>query len=142
MPQPELMAIGDSLYNGVRSLTINNVLAAHSSPAQVAGAFHWDFVTPDYPRVMLADFEKVFCDPLTGTLDLIRNAAANAQAWLADTSWSQKPLFHNLSIAQQVVKDLTTANYTDSLVSVRRLYESYESVTSRRENRLSRLEHP
>jgi hypothetical protein len=29
----EMMAIGDSLYNGVRSLTINANLAAHSVPA-------------------------------------------------------------------------------------------------------------
>jgi len=121
MPQPELMAIGDSLYNGVRSLTIDATLAANSVPAQVARAFQWDFVVPDYPRVMLADFEKVFSDPVTGTLDLIRNAVTNAHAWLADATWSQQPLFHNLSIAQQVVKDLTTANYTDSLATAKTL---------------------
>lgn len=111
----EMMAVGDSLYNGVRSLTINADLAAHSVPAQVAAAFRWDFVSPDYPRPMLADFEKIFSDTLSGTLNLIRNAAANAHAWLADTTWSHQPLFHNLSIAQQVVSNVTTANYSDAL---------------------------
>ena len=68
---PELMAIGDSLGNGVRSLTIDSDLAAHAVPAQVARAFNWDFVAPDYPRPMLADFEAIFRDPLVGTLDLL-----------------------------------------------------------------------
>jgi lysophospholipase L1-like esterase len=112
----EMMAIGDSLYNGVRSLTIDADLASHSVPAQVAGAFRWNFISPDYPRVMLADFEKAFSDSLSGTLNLLKNATANAHAWLADATWSRQPLFHNLSIAQQVVKDLATANYSDALV--------------------------
>ena len=40
MPQPEMMAIGDSLYNGVRSLTITRDLAKWSVPAQVANALN------------------------------------------------------------------------------------------------------
>lgn len=39
MAPPELMAIGDSLGNGVRSLMINDVLASHSVSAQIARAF-------------------------------------------------------------------------------------------------------
>jgi lysophospholipase L1-like esterase len=117
----DMMAIGDSLYNGVRSLTIGKTLAANSVPAQVARAFDWNFAVPDYPRVMLADFEKLFSDPRTGTLDLCRNAAANAHAWLADATWSQQPIFHNLSIGQQMVSDLATANYADSLTIAQQL---------------------
>jgi hypothetical protein len=117
MAQPEFMAIGDSLGNGVRSLTIDRDLAAHAAAAQVAGAFNWEFITPDYPRPMLANFETIFRNPLVGTLDFIRNAALNAHAWLADESWSQQPLFHNLSIAQQVVADTYTANYAASLAT-------------------------
>src|SRR5271165_1659288 len=117
----ELMAIGDSIYNGVRSLTIKADLAAHSVPAQVASAFRWEFVSPDYPRPMLADFEQVFSDPLAGTLDLLRNEATNAHAWLAQASWSQNALFHNLRIAQQVVNDLTTANYSTALTTAQQL---------------------
>ncbi len=37
--RPELMAIGDSIYNGTRSLTTNAELARLSVPAQVARAF-------------------------------------------------------------------------------------------------------
>jgi lysophospholipase L1-like esterase len=70
---------------------------------------------------MLVDFEKVFADPIPSTLNLIRNAAANAHAWLADSVWSHQPMFHNLSIAQQVVADLTTAKYRDALATAERL---------------------
>ena len=117
----EMMAIGNSLYNGVRSLTIDADLAAHSVPAQVANAFRWPFISPDYPRVMLADVEKIFCDPLSGTLNLIKNAAANAHAWLASATWSNDAMFHNLSIAQQVVSDIATANYSQSLATAEQL---------------------
>ena len=117
----EMMAIGDSIYNGVRSLTIDADLAAHSVPAQVAAAFRWDFISPDYPRVMLANFEQVFSDPLAGTLNLIKSAATNAHAWLADDSWSQNAIFHNLSIAQQVVSDIATANYSTALATAEQL---------------------
>ena len=117
----ELMAIGDSIYNGVRSLTIDANLASHSVPAQVAKAFRWEFVSPDYPRVLLADVEKVFSDPASGTLNLVKNAAANAHAWLADASWSHNELFHNLSIAQQVVDEIASANYSDALAVAQRL---------------------
>jgi lysophospholipase L1-like esterase len=117
----EMMAVGDSIYNGVRSLTIDADLASHSVPAQVAKAFRWDFVSPDYPRAMLADFEKIFSNPLAGTLDLIKTAAGNAHAWLADATWSRNALFHNLSIAQQVVDDIGSANYNASLAVARRL---------------------
>jgi hypothetical protein len=111
----EMMAIGDSLYNGVRSLTIDGTLASNAVPAQVARAFGWDFVVPDYPRVVLADFEALFSDPRVGNLDLSRSAAANAHAWLADKTWSQHAMFDNLSIAQQRVEDLSAANYAGSL---------------------------
>jgi lysophospholipase L1-like esterase len=117
----EMMAVGDSLYNGVRSLTIDAVLAAHAVPAQVARAFGWDFVSPDYPRPVLLDLEAVFANPLAGTLNLQRNAAANAHAWLADGAWSRQPLFHNLSIAQQIVSQIGTANYADSIIQVQSL---------------------
>jgi lysophospholipase L1-like esterase len=115
MPRPEMMAVGDSIYNGVRSLTIDATLAAHSVPVQVAAAFGWEFVVADYPRVMLADIEKVFRDPLAGAASLVRNAAVNAHAWLADQRWSRQNVFHNLAVAQMQVRDVYTANYSDSI---------------------------
>ena len=112
---PELMAIGDSIYNGVRSLTISADLAAHSVPAQVARAFGWNFVSPDYKFPMIADFESIFRDAVAGSLSFVRDAVANAHGWLATPHWSDQKLFHNLAIGQQVVGDVFTANYRDSL---------------------------
>jgi lysophospholipase L1-like esterase len=115
------MAIGDSLYNGFRSLTINANLAAHSVPAQVAQAFGWDFVSPDYPHTMLLDVEGIFRNPSEVTQDLVKQAAINAHVWLAEQRWSASPFFHNLSIGQQQVADLYTANYQASLSTVNNL---------------------
>ena len=58
--RPELMAIGDSIYNGTRSLTTNAELARLSVPAQVARAFGWDFKSPAYPFDVLFNLEALF----------------------------------------------------------------------------------
>ena len=122
MTRPELMAIGDSVYNGVRSLTISRDLAAHAVPAQVARAFNWPFVTPDYPRPIIEDFEKgLFRHPLFGLLELTAHARANAEAWLAPGPWSAHARFDNLSIAQQTVTDVTRANAADALAMAQKL---------------------
>jgi hypothetical protein len=54
----DMMAIGDSLFNGVRSLTINQQLAQWSAPAQVARALGIPFANPDYPRNVVINFEQ------------------------------------------------------------------------------------
>jgi hypothetical protein len=40
------MAIGASVFNGVRSATITRALAETSAPAQVAKQMGWQIVTP------------------------------------------------------------------------------------------------
>jgi lysophospholipase L1-like esterase len=70
---------------------------------------------------MLTNFEALFSNSLLGTLDLMKQATANAHAWLADQSWSRQLLFHNLSIAQQIVNDISTANYSDALNAAEKL---------------------
>ncbi len=122
MARPELMAIGDSIYNGVRSLTISRDLAAHAVPLQVARAFNWPFIAPDYPRPILEDIEQsLFRHPLTGLLELTAHARANGAAWLAPGPWSAHARFDNLSIAQQTVADITRANAADALATARQL---------------------
>ncbi|HYM33698.1 MAG TPA: hypothetical protein VEU47_20530 [Candidatus Cybelea sp.] len=110
--RPELMAIGDSCYNGVRSLTITAPLAAWSVPAQVARAFGWAFKSPDYPRPILFDFEQIVRDP--GQFATLRDIViANARAWLAGGPWSKAEAFDNLSLAQARIADLATFTYAD-----------------------------
>ena len=57
--QPPLMAIGDSLYNGMRSATIDADKTVVSPPALVARALGiGSFRVPDLPRPVIADLER------------------------------------------------------------------------------------
>lgn len=110
LPSPKMMAIGDSLYNGVRSLTISDELAQLCAPALVAEGLgiRPEFHCPDYGRPMLIDFEKY--------LHLLPNvAAAKADIFENFSYWIKAPgsrsglvAFDNLSIASTVYKDLYT----------------------------------
>ena len=103
-PPPELMAIGDSLYNGVRSLSMTARLAQLSAPAQVAQTLGFDFVVPDYPYEVLIDVE----DFLRGDIDvtaigklqdlLFNQIAVNAANWQKRRNrWSNRMFFDNVS---------------------------------------------
>lgn len=109
--RPEAMAIGDSIFNGVRSLTTDAGLAALSPPAQCARAFGLPFISPDYPRPVLFDVEQTFREG-RGLLDLIGLAVANAGEWLAEPRrWSSTPFFDNISIAGATIGDLTAETF-------------------------------
>ncbi len=102
---PPFMAIGDSLFNGVRSATIHAELAALSPPAQMARALNiGGFVVPDYPRPVLLDAEEFLDKPKIGTL--IDGALANAQAWLHPAPWSRQTCFDNIAFAGATIGDL------------------------------------
>jgi hypothetical protein len=114
---PALMAIGDSLYNGVRSLSMTPRLAELSAPAQVAKSLGFDFVVPDYPYEILIDVE----DFLRGDIDfhsftnletlLFERIAANATSWLKRRNrWSDKTFFDNVSNSGATISSL----YTDT----------------------------
>src|SRR5262249_45002451 len=114
---PELMAIGDSLYNGVRSLSMTPRLAELSAPAQVARSLGFPFVVPDYPYEILLDVE----DFLRGDIDfhsftnletmLFERIAANAAGWLKRRNrWSDKTFFDNVSNSGATITSL----YTDT----------------------------
>ncbi|SEH62561.1 hypothetical protein [Magnetospirillum fulvum] len=64
MSNLELMAIGDSLYQGVRSMTIKTDLCRTSTPAQVAAALgETEFASPDPGNPMIIDPERWLKDP-------------------------------------------------------------------------------
>jgi hypothetical protein len=59
---PKLMAIGDSIYNGMSSMTIDDRRARHSAPAFIARALGITrFRVPAYPagRPLLADLDDI-----------------------------------------------------------------------------------
>lgn len=104
--EPEMMAIGDSLYNGVRSLTLTGSLAALSAPARVAQGLGLAFRAPDYPWPVLMDLEE----ELRHVFDLKRIRAhiiANGHCWQSGTdAWSMTRFFDNISIAGADYEDL------------------------------------
>ena len=106
--RPPVMAIGDSLLNGMRSATINAELARLSVPALVARALSEDdmFVPPSYPDHVLIDLEAEMrrLDFPLGALPWLRGVTkrvrANALAWLDDEHvLAQTVHFDNLAIA-------------------------------------------
>lgn len=127
--RPELMAIGDSIYNGTRSLTTNGELARYSAPAQVANAFKWKFVTPTYPSDVLFNLETIVRKNQF-SLDTIRNGAiANAQGWLALPRWSAVDAFDNISIAQSTMSDQWTFTFQDQVAQIPVLLAKLQAET-------------
>jgi lysophospholipase L1-like esterase len=116
--RPELMAIGDSIYNGTRSLTTNAELAALAVPAQVARAFGWGFRTPSYPREILFDLEDLFRSGRFDLDGLKQSVLANAQAWLDQGRWSDEDCFDNISIAQTTIADQAALTYNNSVSKI------------------------
>lgn len=119
--RPELMAIGDSIYNGTRSLTTNAELARLSVPAQVARAFGWDFRIPAYPFDVLFNLEALFRGSAF-TLATLKNAVvANAERWLALPSWADVDSFDNIAVAQTVIGDLARSTFLNHVSQIQPL---------------------
>jgi lysophospholipase L1-like esterase len=119
--RPEAMAIGDSIFNGVRSATINQGLALGSPPAQTARVFGWPMVQPDYRRPILFDLEQFLRDGVD--LDRLRtDAIANAERWMEERGeWSNRRFFDNIGIAGAAFGDLhraTAGKYREEAVGL------------------------
>ncbi len=99
------MAIGDSLFNGVRSLTIDSTLAQWSAPAQLAKALGFaDFASPDYPKNVVINFEQWIRDfPIVSSA--LGDLASNIAFWNTQPK-SALAQFDNISIASSAWSDL------------------------------------
>jgi hypothetical protein len=106
---PPVMAIGDSIFNGVRSLTISRTLARSSPPAQLAQQLGVPLRVPDYPDVVLFDFEALLRVP-SKLLDgqLLGMIRGNADAWVARLEAGVGTVrFHdNIAVAQAKLDNL------------------------------------
>jgi hypothetical protein len=105
---PELMAIGDSIFNGVRSATINESLALTSPPAFVARGLGLPMRQPNYRRPVLFDLEA----EMRRGVDLHRLRASiidNAERWLEERGeWSSQRFFDNIAVAGEDYVGLNT----------------------------------
>lgn len=108
------MAIGDSLAQGCRHLTVNASYCAQSWPARVAQAQAWDFASPDHPREVLFNLEEeirrvdpVILSPATlAFAGLPSRIRANFRAWQQQPGGSKYECFDNLGIAGAAVHQL------------------------------------
>lgn len=113
---PPLMAIGDSMYQGVRSLTMSADLFRYSPPAQVARALEFKntFSYPQPERPLFMDMEAfIRLLPDLGAIDHL--LAFNAEHWSKwwNVHWDDgkaKPgdrlTFENLAVASMDISDL------------------------------------
>ncbi len=106
---PELMSIGDSIFNGVRSLSIDDGLANTSPPAFLSRGLGLPMTQPDYPQPVLFDLEQEVRDGID--LSRIRSRIiANGDRWLSTTgAWSEDRFFDNIAVAGYDYGDLHTA---------------------------------
>lgn len=128
---PPMMAIGDSLYNGVTSLTINKEYAARSVPGLVADAFAIPFSRPLYPRPLLFEME-VALEQLSSPFDAWIDFRPNLERWdrdrdatktigpgdeiRPDEAAAMPTMFDNIAVAQMAIDDLflRTANVAET----------------------------
>lgn len=104
--RPPVMAIGDSMSNGVRSLTIRDELAALSPVQQFCEAAGLPIARPVYPREVLFDLEAMARKGILSLFSLQSAVLKNAKAWLAAKP-KAKPRFHdNISCAGADWSDL------------------------------------
>jgi hypothetical protein len=126
--RPRLMAVGDSLFNGTRSLSQTDHLARFSIPAVVADhmphAFG-PFRAARYPREVLIDLERELSqfdqarEPLSALVEhlpqIMKRVQLNALAWLDDfrTAPAQPVFFDNLSIAGAAIPEVFDLSVAD-----------------------------
>lgn len=124
---PAVMAIGDSLYNGMRSATVNAGFASQAVPALVARAAfpNQPFRVPKYPEVLLVEIEDRIRDMglfnlLTGIDRLKAEVLANAMRWIEGQNVlaAEHVTWDNLSIAGAELPDLIERDfaYWDGIV--------------------------
>ena len=114
--RPDMMAIGDSLYQGVRSLTVKRGMMQFSAPAQIAEALgiRHRFTCPDPERPILADMEA-WLRMLPSLSDVKMDLAANTDYWFGKPkSPSGREFFENISVAAATVADLYSQSWKTS----------------------------
>jgi hypothetical protein len=116
--KPEMMAIGDSLFQGVRSLSYTSQTSSYSPPALVAealGVQRFAVATP--PRPILWDLESTIRRPISPLLSLASvpyEARVNAIRWHASNTWAIDEAFDNVSVGGAQIDSLYLDNYDTS----------------------------
>lgn len=123
---PDIMAIGDSMYQGIHSMSMPPWMAAQSAPAQVARALGMKMVVPDLSHPLLWDIVTELrnggiVDIATRLLDICKQ---NLRHWQPDQPWSEHEAFDNVAIGGAAIEDLWTATYDSKWQDFIRLSEA------------------
>lgn len=107
--QPEIMAIGDSIYQGIRSLSLLPSAVGHSAPALVARALGAPMTVPDLRHPLLFDLEEeVRRGGLLRLIGQIRGSCLdNLANWPLDEPWSEHEAFDNVAVGGAVIGSLS-----------------------------------
>jgi lysophospholipase L1-like esterase len=125
--RPPVMAIGDSMFNGVRSLTMRDELAAISPVQQFVEAVGLPMTRPVYPRAVLFDLEDLARQGITSLFSLQAGVMKNAKAWLTAKPKS-KPLFHdNLACAGADWSDMFDRRGADARAEAQAAYAQLQA---------------
>ena len=103
-----IMAIGDSMYQGVRSLSITADRARNSVPAIVARALGRSMTLPLMRRPILYDIEVLIRQGgILHLVDAVRQVALqNVDAWINEPTWSSDEAYDNLALGGAAISDL------------------------------------
>lgn len=126
--QPEAMAIGDSIFNGVRSATISERLALGAPPRLVAGVFQWPMIVPDYRRPILFDLETEVREGISFSR-LKSRILDNVDRWLEERGeWSNQRFFDNIGIAGASYRDMHKLTAGDCREKIPKLLSSIKNA--------------
>jgi len=113
---PDIMAIGDSMYQGIHSMSMPPWMAEQSAPALVARALGMRMVVPDLSQPLLWDIVAELRNG--GVLGIVTRmhdiCKRNLQHWLPGQPWSVHEAFDNVAIGGATIEELWTVTY-DSL---------------------------
>jgi len=111
--QPDIMAIGDSMYQGIRSLSLLPEMMRWSPPAQVAHAIGMAMTLPDLQHPLLFDMEAELRSG--GMLNLVTHirdvCVADLRNWDMQQPWSRHQAFDNVAIGGADIGTLATDTY-------------------------------
>jgi lysophospholipase L1-like esterase len=111
--QPDIMAIGDSMYQGIRSLSLLPAMVQHSAPKQVADAIGMAMTVPDLRQPLLFDLEaELRRGGLLNLVEHIRGVCLeNLKSWPPDQPWSQHEAFDNIAVGGAQIASLFEDTY-------------------------------
>lgn len=127
--KPDIMAIGDSMYQGIRSLSLVPWMPEHSVPAQVARAIGMTMTVPDPRHPLLWDLEAELKHGGLGDIvsRLQKICIDNLQHWPLGQPWSGHEAFDNVAVGGADIGSLWQDTYDTEIETMSTLSERLQA---------------